>query len=656
MLAASRSFVNLPTPASQGDLATLKVITTMHKFGFRCAGSSDDGVPKDVSGGQPNGTSGAGESPDEATPSSRPHRLSSGAEPPSASKRPLPAISCTSPSRTDIAGSAEKVATGFKSDAAIEALGEHLSTYREKLGIISAQLADSDEIKTRLAKGKRLPLLPGYETWAGVIDRAGRIQSNDKELVQLLGQLNPRTLSAHDIPKDGLPIAVLVKNPWTVDAHEEYLKQVINHFQAAGTIPGKKDNVFEYQETVTWPFFRDVIAGTPPALSNSALADGISELPGYELVAPEVSKRTLDSLHDTMAPQRLRLLGVDLAELQYSGRADWKDTAVSLSLSSMIGSGGDFLIHRIFPDDASYGNPAVYVAVSVAKVLLLITTDIGDNAIGELETARGDLLANNMTPSLKTFTGAENLRELAINILKRQPILEGDGRVFARRALRAGFAGATLGAIPAAALGFLITNNSIDTLPKALLGGLLSLGFALSIPVDFRSAVKQVQSAVLELMDEGKIPIPEGGFADEAEKMRYAREITLQELVSRQSNSSSARALSVAPVINGGILALPIPSEIREMLFMGVAPPMENISKLADTVWETKVERPLAMSRLGDLVLSTPGGFTESAHESQLAHSFARRWPHGVAGAITIGAKPPSARSEVIDTEEAAGA
>jgi len=593
-------------------------------------------------------------------PSPRPKELSGGIELPAATQDgSLVPASRASSHGFRIGRQKEIVATGFASDAAVKMLADHLSQHRQKLGIVPAQVADAEVIESRLAKGKPLPQLPGYATWTGVIDRTGKVQSNDEALVLLLGQLDPHALSARDIPKDGLPITVLAKNPWTADAHEAYLtERIIDHFKAAGTIADKKDRVFEFQETVTWPFFHDLIAGEQPALANRALANDILELPGYDIVAPEISQRTLDSLKSNIAAQRLRLLGVDLAELQYSGRADWKDTAVSLSLSSMIGSGGDFVIHRIFPEHAPH-NVVAYLAESGAKILLLLLTDIGDNAIGELETARGDLLANNMTPSLKTFTGAESLHEVAINLLKGRGVLNGEGRIFAKRALTAGLKGASLGAPFATGLGFVITTNGMDPVMQAPLGGALSTGFALSIPFDFRSAMKQVQSAVLQLMDEGKIRAPEGGFADEQETMRHTRDIALQELVSRQSNSSSARAFSVAPAINGGLLAttlLGVPPEVAEMIFMGMAPPMENISKLVGTIWETKVERPHSMDSLRTLVLATPGGFSEPAHETKLAQAFARPWPSKVARAITVRVKPPRDATPVVDTEEIAGA
>lgn len=634
-------------------MTILRMVVAMVRIPNAGAGASGDGEQGRIGKSDK-------DMPASSAPSSRPKELSGATNLPAprAQGSPRPAVRASAPS-ISTGRETEPVGTGFTSEAAVKTLADHLSRNRQKLGIVPAQLADTEAIEDRLKKGKSLPVLPGYETLAGVIDRTGKVHSNDQALVQLLGQLHTRTLRLLPIPKEGLPIAILAKNPWTVDAHEAYLtEEIIGHFNVSGKIPDKKERVFEFQETVAWPFFHDLIAGDAPAPANSALAEGILDLPGYELVVPEIGQRPLDSLKDHMADQRLRLLSVDLAELQYSGRADWKDTATSLSLSSMIGSGGDYVIHRVFPEHVS-GHTIAYVAESAAKVFLLILTDIGDNAIGELETARGDLLASGMTPSLKTFTGAESLREVAINLLKGRGVLNGEGRIYAKRALTAGLKGAATGAPFAIATGLVITTNGMDPVMQAPLGGILSTGFALSIPFDFRSAVKQVQSAVLVLMDEGKIPVPQRGFADEAEKMQFARDIALQELVSRQSNSSSARAFTAAPLINGGILAsvmLGVPPEVAEMVFMGGAPPMENISKLVGTIWETKVERPRAMDRLKGLVLATPGGFNEPDQETKLARSFARRWPRGVARVITAGAKPPRPSSRSIDTAETAGA
>lgn len=120
---------------------------------------------------------------------------------------------------------------------------------------------------------------------------------------------------------------------------------------------------------------------------------------------------------------------------------------------------------------------------------------------------------------------------------------------------------------------------------RAALGGLLSVGSALSIPFDFRAAVKQVQSAVLVLMDEHKI----------------------QEMVARQSNSASTKAFSMSSIVNGGILGtelLGVPHAMAEAAFVGLSPSMENLLKMGWTVADLKNRRPTKMGALREMGLA----------------------------------------------------
>lgn len=547
----------------------------------------------------------------------------------------------------------ETASVGFTSEEAIDALIDHLLAQREELGIVPQPLVVREDLKANLRKGERLPFLPDHEVWTGVLERSGKVQSNDPQLIRLMEQIDMSKVDLTDIPNVGLPIAVRARTPAITDELQTFLEgRVIEHFGAEGEIPlsnkgkfplRKKDDTFEFQETVAWPFFRELIAGRPPMLANRHLVDEIAVLPAYEIVAPGVGQGTLDALTKQMAAKRLQLLGVDLAELQYSGRADPMDTVRVLSLSTLGGTGGDLVIRAVFPEDLPPGTGA-YIAASAARTFVLVIADAVDNFIGELETARGDLAANNLTPSLKALTGQESLRDVAMKVVKREGIFNGDGGIFARRAVRAGMKGAGTGAALAFPLGLVLSTPDMNPGLRAALGGALSVGSALSIPFDFREAVKQVQSAALALMDEGRIPQPEGGFANESEKTEYARAIAVQELVARQSNSSSAKAFSASWLVNAGILGtemIGVPRAVAEPAFVGLSPVMENLLKAGYTVADLKRGRPNKMDGLRQMVLANPGQINGADEEKHLAHAFAGRWPKGVAQFITRGAKAP---------------
>ncbi|MBU6487953.1 MAG: hypothetical protein KGQ57_09020 [Burkholderiales bacterium] len=534
---------------------------------------------------------------------------------------------------------------GFTSEEAIDALTEHLLAHREALGIVPQPLVTREDLKANLRKGERLPFLPDHEVWTGVIGPSGQVQSNDPQLMRLMEQVDTSKIDLTGIPSEGLPIAVRAKSPAITDALQTFLEgRVIEHFGAEGEFPlRKKDDTFEFQETVAWPFFRELIAGRPPMPANRDLIEEIAALPAYEIVAPGVAQETVDALTKQMAAKRLQLLGVDLAELQYSGRVDPMDTVRVLSLSTLGGTGGDVVIRAVFPEDLPPGT-AAYVLASAARTFVLVIADAVDNFIGELETARGDLAANNLTPSLKALTGEERLRDVAMKVVKREGIFNGEGGIFARRAVRAGMKGAGTGAALAFPLGLVLSTPDMNPWLRAALGGALSVGSALSIPFDFREAVKQVQSAVLALMDEGKIPQPEGGFADENEKAEYAYTIAVQELVARQSNSSSAKAFSASWLVNAGILgteAIGVPRALAEPAFVGLSPVMENLLKAGYTVADLKRGRPNKMDDLRQMVLTNPGPIDGADEEKYLAHAFAGRWPKGVAQFITTGARAP---------------
>lgn len=547
----------------------------------------------------------------------------------------------------------ETAPVGFTSEEAIDALTDHVLAHREVLGIVPQPLVTRDDLKTNLRKGEPLPFLPNHEVWTGVLDRSGRVQSNDPQLIRLMAEVDMSKVDLTGIPSEGLPIAVRAKTPAITGKLQAFLEgKVIDHFGAAGEIPvqkksmitrREKDDTFEFQETVAWPFLRELIAGRPAMRDNQGLVDEISALPAYEIIAPGVGQKTLDALTEQTAEKRRQLIGVDLAELQYSGRVDPMDTVRVLSLSTLGGTGGDLVVRAVFPEDLPPGTFA-YVAASAARTFVLVIADAVDNFIGELETARGDLAANNLTPSLKALTGEERLRDVAMNVVKREGIFKGDGGIFAKRAVKAGMKGAGSGALLAAPLGLVLSTPDMNPGLRAALGGALSVGSALSIPFDFREAVKQVQSAVLVLMDEGKIPEPESGFANEAEKIEYARTIAVQELVARQSNSSSAKAFSASWLVNAGILGtemVGVPRAIAEPAFVGLSPVMENLLKAGYTVADLKRGRPGKMDGLRQMVLAHSGPISGEDEEQRLAQAFASRWPKRVAQVITAGVKVP---------------
>lgn len=547
----------------------------------------------------------------------------------------------------------EAAPVGFTSEETIDVLTDHVLAHREALGIVPQPLVARDDLKTNLRKGKPLPFLPNHEVWTGVLDRSGKVQSNDPQLIRLMEQVDMSKIDLTGIPSEGLPIAVRAKTPAITGKLQAFLEdRVIGHFGAQGEIPvhkkskitrREKDDTFEFQETVAWPFFRELIAGRPAMPGNQGLVDDIAALPAYEILAPGAEPKTLDALNKQTAEKRLQLMGVDLAELQYSGRVDAMDTVRVLSLSTLGGTGGDLVIRAVFPEDLPPGTFA-YVAASAARTFVLVIADAVDNFIGELETARGDLAANNLTPSLKALTGEERLRDVAMKVVKREGIFKGEGGIFAERAVKAGMKGAGSGALLAAPLGLVLSTPDMNPGLRAALGGALSVGSALSIPFDFREAEKQVQSAVLTLMDEGKIPEPEEGFANDEARADYARAIAVQELVARQSNSSSAKAFSASWAVNGALLgteALGVPRVIAEPAFVGLSPVMENLLKAGYTVADLKRGRPNKMDGLRQMVLAHPGPIDDADDEKQLAHAFASPWPKGVARVITAGVKVP---------------
>jgi hypothetical protein len=549
--------------------------------------------------------------------------------------------------------SVETAPAGFTSEPAIDALTDHVLAHREVLGIVPQPLVTKDDLKANLRKGEPLPLLPNHEVWTGVLDRSGKVQSNDPQLIRLMEQVDMSKVDLTGIPSEGLPIAVRAKTPAITDQLQAFLEgKVIEHFGAAGEIPvqkrsaitrREKEDTFEFQETVAWPFLRELIAGRPAMPDNQHLVDELSALPAYEILAPGAGRKTLEGLNRQTAAKRLQLMGVDLAELQYSGRVDPMDTVRVLSLSTLGGTGGDMVVRAVFPEDLPPGTFA-YVAASAARTFVLVIADAVDNFIGELETARGDLAANNLTPSLKALTGEERLRDVAMNVVKREGVFKGDGGIFAQRAVKAGMKGAGSGALLAAPLGLVLSTPDMNPGLRAALGGALSVGSALSIPFDFREAVKQVQSSVLVLMDEGKIPEPEGGFANDAERIEYARAIAVQELVARQSNSSSAKAFSASWLVNAGILGtemVGVPRAIAEPAFVGLSPVMENLLKAGYTVADLKRGRPGKMDGLRQMVLAHSGPVSGEDEEKRLAQAFAGRWPKGVARFITAGVKVP---------------
>lgn len=467
-----------------------------------------------------------------------------------------------------------------------------------------------------IQRGKALPM-PG-EFLYGMLYPDGKVKGSNPHWVKLAEHLKTH-LPAGAIPKEGLPLVIKARDEKTFEAVKQYLEtDLIPACQMKGDVllpDGKTMPVFE---TVTWPFFKAIIAGEEIPGPLKPLAEKLAQLPVFQLLKAEALKpEHHNTLAAAYAPIKTRLSAVETARMQYSDRVDVKKVMGSFLKGALVGSSGELLIHNTIPEGTALAGGL--------RAGLLMGVEMVDSMYGQLGSLHGDLEANGMSMSKETIFGKPTWWQ----IIKNKFRMRGPGGLFAKRAAQSAIKGATLGcAVISVPVGLTISSETASVATRSLVGGVGSIGTSLSIPVNFRATLPQVYLVIRHMIQEGKIKVPEETLKDPKKLHRFARSMAEQELLSRIGFTSSMKAYTLVP-LSGGILAmeyLGLPREVLQTIFMGVAPAMENLLRLVFTVKQAKINVPRKMAKVEGMILDAPTGEFTPKQKTAMGFRFADRW------------------------------
>lgn len=423
------------------------------------------------------------------------------------------------------------------------------------------------------------------------------------------------------IPKEGLSLVIQARNAQSIAQVKQFLDQnVIPCFKFEGKIIRQDDKDIAVQETVTWPFFKALMAGETMPQRLQEIRDKVDSLPLYQIHSPDLSQEQNTLLRKTLDPLKAKLVGLELAKIHYVEKLDIREVIASLTKGAIVGGGGEFTIHHTVPESG--------LLAGVLRSLLLVVVDTIDNFYGEMGVLTSNLEANGLKLSKESVFGEKNWRD----ILKKRFKMDGPGGILAKRAVKSAGYGAGSGAILAVPTGITLSGAGTPTLNRALVGAAGAIGTATAIPFNMRATFPQAYAATIHLIREGKIVLPEG-----VDKKQFARTIAEQELLARLGFSTSMRAFSLVP-ISGGILALEmlgVPREVVQFGFMALAPTMENMLRLVFTINRLKHTLPRDMRKAERLLLNQAEKPFSSQQEQQLKRLFADNWSKHVLHVLT---------------------
>lgn len=484
----------------------------------------------------------------------------------------------------------------------------------------AAQLA---AMSKALMDGKSVS--PDNSILFGMVYPNGTVKSNDASFSKIAGHILA-ALPQEGIPKEGFPMAIQLRNEQGFQVLKEFLEgEVIPAFQLKGelTLDNKKNlKVFE---TVAWPFFQAVISGESLPPKVQPLLEKLKQLPLFKLQIGNLPEAMNEKAQQAFAPIRTRLAAIETARMQYSDRVNIKEVVGSLTKGAIVGGVGELVIHSVVPDGG--------LTAGAMRSGLLVAVDAVDNVYGEMGVLHSDLEANGLKMDKETVFGEKSWWKIIKNKFK----MKGPGGIFAKRAASSALKGAAAGAVIAGPVGFTLSNESASALTRAAVGGPGTLGTATAIPFNIRATMPQVYYTIRHLIDEEKIAVPEAIKNNPKQLKKYARNLAEQELLSRLGFSASMKAFSLVP-LSGGILALEmvgVPRELVQVVFMGVAPAMENVLRLGITLRQLKVSNPKKMNQVQQMVSEAGVKEFTPKNKSRLSRLFADRWSKWVNKVLT---------------------
>jgi hypothetical protein len=321
-----------------------------------------------------------------------------------------------------------------------------------------------------------------------------------------------------------------------------------------------------------------------------------------------------------------------------------------ITLSALFGSSSEALIDNLAPNNL---NPAssIFWIVSAARSIALVLVDSVDNTAGELESIRTDLANSHLEYSLETFTGETEFKKVISNFLTPgKSVLDGPGAIFAKRAIKAALGGAASGFVLSFPLAALLSDENMEALEKAAIGGPLGIGFALAIPLTFRSATQQVSYVISDLIKDGKIAIPNKHFQSEKEIRQLIHSFALEELTKRVGYQSSLVSLAQVPFVGALFIAsvrMGIPPDVAREMVTGLLPGMENLLKIPNTFRAAK-RLQNRIEQLTDYVLKN-----SNISVADVTRFLNPRPTHAIARALTASTKLPRAALPDTNTTKA---
>jgi hypothetical protein len=536
-----------------------------------------------------------------------------------------------------------------------------------------------DRLNDAVRSGK-LPLKSGVEIWVGFLDRNRKVRSNDSNLLKLTGLAGQSGFSVDGIPREGAPLVVVVETPETreqlSDPDRGFVRtKIVPRFKYDEEISIEKRGLIrrsktktsslDISETSAWSFLSRLIAGEEPLPQDRDLVREIAELSCYKVHLRNASIAAEEQIEQQIAAKRLRLIGVEIAELHYSGRADPKDMAKSVAISGVAGSSGALTIDRYTPQNLHFPS-WIYFSVSVLNAILLGGIDFLDNFIGQLQIAKSAMNANGAASSgtlLKALTGEDRFlivlknavsifpsraegvtllqhlkrvggemiaRRSLLPLFVRPQIFAGPDAKYARKAASDAFNGAAWGTLFAVAFSGVLKAPQIDRLLKIAMDGLLGIGGALSIPSGFRKSYRQAYYTNLHLIDSGKVPEPQ------TDKHQWAKMMARNEVLARATNRAAAKAISVVPLINSAAVAMGeyvFSPGVGDSVIDATEPPAENV---ATTIF-LAAGAGRAKEAARSVVLNS--GINIPTTHKEVQRAYVGRWANAAGRVMAIGVR-----------------
>lgn len=460
----------------------------------------------------------------------------------------------------------------------------------------------------------------------GVLYPDGKVKS-PHPLLQTIAARLKASLPTDAIPVAGLPLVLTVRDKASFPAVKHYLEQdIIPAMQLVGDVHLKNGKKLKVHETAAWPFFQSIMSGEAPPAKAAGLVEKLKHLPIFRLKLGNVAEPVEKTVQKAFEPLKTRLAAIETARMQYTERVDVKEVLSSLTKGALVGGLGETIIHTTIHDGG--------VTAGAMRSGLLVMVDAIDNVYGEMGVLHSDLEANGLKMSKETIFGTSSWWQIIKNKFK----MSGPGGIFAKRAVTSAAKGAATGALIAAPVGFTLSDPTASAATRALVGGPGTLGTATAIPFNIRATLPQVHYTIMHLVNEGKITVPDEIKQDPAKLKKYVRSMAEQELLSRLGFNASMKAFSLVP-LSGGILALEavgVPREALQIIFMGVAPAMENVMRLGLTLKQLKFNNPRNMAKAETMVVQDGPQELTPKGKSQLRRLFADRWSWLVNKALTV--------------------